>query len=46
MEQNPLHSQDLNHGVPPFFNELLDELLDDTHANYEEEYQNDGQGES
>ena len=39
MEQNPLHSQDLNHGVPPFFNEILDELLDDTHAIYAEEYQ-------
>ena len=38
MEQNPLHSQDLNHGVPPFFNDILDELLDDTHAIYAEEY--------
>lgn len=31
MEQNPLHSKDLNHGVPGLFNQILDDLLDDTH---------------
>ena len=34
MEQNPLHSQDLNYGVPPIFNALLDQLLDETMALY------------
>ena len=37
MEQNPLHSKDLNHGVPPYFCEMLDQLLDDTHAVPEEQ---------
>mmetsp|Transcript_40480 Transcript_40480/g.29834 ORF Transcript_40480/g.29834 Transcript_40480/m.29834 type:complete len:84 (+) Transcript_40480:221-472(+) len=31
MEQNPLHSRDLNHGVPALFNEILDFLTDDSH---------------
>ena len=39
MEQNPLHSQDLNHGVPPVFNEILDELLDETTAMFAEEHE-------
>ena len=38
MQQNPLHSIDLNHGVPNEFNHILDELLDDQHAIYAEEY--------
>jgi hypothetical protein len=38
MEQNPLHSRDLNYGVPNLFNEILDELLDDTHQILAEEY--------
>jgi len=28
MEQNPLHSQDLNHGVPNLYNEILNYLLE------------------
>lgn len=39
MQQNPLHSADLNHGVPNEFNIILDELLDDTHNLYAEEYE-------
>ena len=38
MQQNPLHSTDLNHGVPNQFNVLLDDLLDKQHAIYAEEY--------
>ena len=30
MELDPLQSKDLNHGVPPYFNKILDELLDDS----------------
>ena len=29
MQQNPLHSLDLNHGVPQEFNIILNDLLDD-----------------
>lgn len=32
MEQNPLHSSDLNYGVPHLFNEMMDEILDNTHS--------------
>jgi len=31
MELNPLHSSDLNYGQPALFNEILDDLLDNTH---------------
>ena len=30
MESDPLDSMDLNHGVPPYFNKILDGLLDDS----------------
>jgi hypothetical protein len=33
MEQNPIHSSDLNYGVPQLFNEMMDEILDNTHSN-------------
>lgn len=39
MEQNPLHSRDLNYGVPQLFNDILDDMLDDTHDVLAEEYQ-------
>eukprot|EP00347_Sterkiella_histriomuscorum_P000676 403374927 len=39
MEQNPLHSKDLNYGIPNRYNQILDELLDDTHQILAEEYQ-------
>ena len=39
MEQNPLHSKDLNYGLPSLFNEILDEFLDDTHQVLAEEFQ-------
>jgi len=39
MEQNPLHSKDLNYGVPQLFNNILDDMLDDTHDVLAEEYQ-------
>lgn len=39
MEQNPLHAKDLNYGVPNLFNQILDELLDDTHQILAEEFQ-------
>ena len=29
MEQNPIHSADLNHGVPQAFNDILNDLLED-----------------
>jgi len=29
MEQNPLHSKDLNYGVPNLYNAILDELIDE-----------------
>lgn len=32
MEQNPLHSSDLNYGVPHLFNEMMDEIVDNTHG--------------
>lgn len=38
MEQNPLHSKDLNYGVPQLFNDILDDMLDDTHDVLAEEY--------
>ena len=28
MQENPMHSKDLQHGVPYEFNNILDELLD------------------
>ena len=34
MEKNPLDSKDLNYGVPPYFNQILDNLLDATAANF------------
>ena len=37
MQQNPLHSQDLNYGIPPLFNEILDELLEGGDEEEEEE---------
>ncbi|CDW79653.1 UNKNOWN [Stylonychia lemnae] len=39
MEQNPIHSKDLNYGVSNMFTEILDELLDDTHQILAEEFQ-------
>lgn len=38
MEQNPLHAKDLNYGVPNLFNQILDDLLDDTHQVLAEEF--------
>ena len=38
MQQNPLHSVDLNHGVPNEFNIILDELLDNQYGLYAEEF--------
>ena len=32
MELDPLNSKDLNYGVPPYFNKVLDDLLDDSEA--------------
>lgn len=32
MEQNPLHSSDLNYGVPHLFNEMMDEIFDNTQS--------------
>ena len=32
MEQNPLHSKDLNWGVPGLFSDLLEELLEHTES--------------
>ena len=41
MQQNPLHSSDLQHGVPWEFNAILDELLDgDAGMMNEEDYNN------
>ena len=41
MQQNPLHSTDLQHGVPWEFNAILDELLDgDAGFMNEEDYNN------
>ena len=34
MELDPFSSKDLNHGVPPFYNSMLDELLDGTAASF------------
>jgi hypothetical protein len=38
MQQNPMHSTDLQFGVPWEFNAILDELLDGTSMMNEEEY--------
>ena len=46
MEQNPLHSQDLNYGVPPIFNAILDELLDETITLYRSQYEAEGKVQS
>ena len=46
MEQNPLHSQDLNYGVPPIFNAILDELLDETITLYRSQYEAEGKAQS
>jgi hypothetical protein len=32
MEENPLHSKDLMHGVPPLFKELLNEIIEQVDA--------------
>ena len=42
MEQNPLHSKDVNYGVPNFYLQILDELIDEpvapeNHPEYGEE---------
>jgi hypothetical protein len=36
MEQNPLHSQDLNYGVPQAYNDILNDLLDEVDQSLEE----------
>ena len=46
MEQNPLHSQDLNYGVPPIFNAILDELLDETITLYRSQYEAEAKAQS
>ena len=38
MQQNPMHSTDLQYGVPWEFNSILDELLDGGAMMNEEEY--------
>ena len=35
LEQHPLHSTDLSYGIPPLFNQILDELLEEADDDYE-----------
>jgi hypothetical protein len=32
MDQNPIHSSDLNYGVPQLFMDMLDEILEGTQS--------------
>ena len=36
MEQNPLHSKDVNYGIPQIFNDMLCEYFDDQEEEEEE----------
>ena len=35
LEQHPMHSTDLNYGIPQIFNQILDELLEEADDEYE-----------